>query len=884
MVVIKIFLASSITEFSSERKELEAFVNSLNNIYVHKGIFFELIVCEDLSNAVQQEGSQETYNQQIRASQYFYVIFGRKAGRFTLEEFDVALSSFRRKGEPKLYTYFMVLPEGEHPDRTLIDFMRRLENELHYYHNKYTHIDSIKLNLLMELVRDPRVGGSLKLKDGQAQLDGSDMMSMDNIPLFSKNEAIQKLLAEKKALEQEFAALAAMGDSETVQRMRLRNSSMRNEIAGQIHAMEMDVLGLCRQIEENRQIGKTLNWREIKAMDLVDAGEYEAAKAVLRDSEWREEVSRAEELIAGTREVISQYISGQRALIRMLKATGVNADSEKVILEIYKKICGLAEQYRVETDVLYDYAEFLDFQNHGPEGIRIAERLLNLYALEDTPKYQYCVLGVLLGRLYSQQNENGKAEQYYRQSLKMLRELSEENGPVYGQGIATACQELAGILIPAERYEEAEELSREALDIIRELAGKNPEGYTRALAGTCISLAHVLIDLKEYPEAETLILEALALHRKDAEDGNAEKRAAIVTSCEFLALLYQDTGRDEEAEKLHLEAVRISSPLAEENPARYQSLLNIVCSRLADYYESLRKLDKAEEYSRKALEISRCLAAENPAAYEGSQACDSGCLARITRDLGKKKEARRFFEEAMTIWRRLAGKNPDYIYSAAICCSELSKMLAKEGKTVQAEILLREELEYYRRLHEIKGKEYPEDIARVCRNLSLLLMDKDRYEEALSYAVTANGIYLRLYEENPSDYEKVYALNCSNLGWLYSILGKYPEAEQVLRMALRIWHGKTAENREEYEPYQAETCCTFGVVLYALEHYEESEAVLREALNIYQELVRKDPETYEPDRAQVRDNLAELLTFLGRKKEAEQLKRMFPEENDPGKY
>ena len=199
MMTIKIFLASSITEFSSQRKELEAFVNSLNNIYVRKGIFFELIVCEDLSNAVQRERSQETYNQEIRESQYFYVIFGRKAGQFTVEEFDVALSSFREKGEPKVYTYFMVLPEGEQPDHSVTDFMRRLEKELQHYHNRYKHIDSIKLNLVMELARDPQIGGKLTLENGEAHLDGAVVMSMENIPLYSKNEAVKK--AQETMLE-----------------------------------------------------------------------------------------------------------------------------------------------------------------------------------------------------------------------------------------------------------------------------------------------------------------------------------------------------------------------------------------------------------------------------------------------------------------------------------------------------------------------------------------------------------------------------------------------------------------------------------------------------------------------------------------------------------
>ena len=90
MNTIKVFLASSIKEFSKERQTLMAFFQTLNNIYHERGVFLEMIICESLSHQMQNVRAQEMYNRAILESEYFYVIIGNQAGEYTIEEFNIA--------------------------------------------------------------------------------------------------------------------------------------------------------------------------------------------------------------------------------------------------------------------------------------------------------------------------------------------------------------------------------------------------------------------------------------------------------------------------------------------------------------------------------------------------------------------------------------------------------------------------------------------------------------------------------------------------------------------------------------------------------------------------------------------------------------------------
>ena len=158
MKFIKIFLASSVVEFKKERLELKAFINSLNNICVKKGVFFEMKICEELSSALAMERKQNEYNEYIRGCDYLFLLFGRSIGKYTIEEFDVALEHFKAKGTPKIFVYFKQ-PAEELLDieASETDFMARLEGEPQVCCSRVIHMSDMKRELLEILSADKRV-------------------------------------------------------------------------------------------------------------------------------------------------------------------------------------------------------------------------------------------------------------------------------------------------------------------------------------------------------------------------------------------------------------------------------------------------------------------------------------------------------------------------------------------------------------------------------------------------------------------------------------------------------------------------------------------------------------------------------------------------------
>ena len=621
MKYIKLFIASSIVEFAQERASLSDFIRSLNDIYVPRGIYFQLTICEDFSNAVAKDRKQAEYNQTIREAQYFYILFGRGSDRaddaiYTIEEFDTALNQFRKAGAPKIYTYFRQLPEGESASKNIRDFMNRLDQEIGHYYSTFGNVDTIKLNMLLELTRDQTVGGTVKVEDGMASLDGNKMFSVADIPLYSKNETVQKLLAQKAQLEDEMSKLALeyanSPDGDAMQRL-LANSEQRNKIAEQLHTLEMDVLQLFRQSTEKRQLGQSLNWRERDALQMIDMGNYEAARTLLEDQTWKKEIRQAEEIIEIKKDAILEYISGQKTLIDTYKAEGNTAENARKIIAVYEDITALATKHQIEPDVLYEYASFLSGQCQYQKSLEIAQRLEHWYALEpDTSAVQRATLSNLMGLDYSAQNDFAAAEEQYQEALKIYRDLSEKSPDVYLPALAMSCNNLALPLFNNRAFEEAEELFREALKIHHSLSEKNPDAYLSNLATNYDNLANLLHAVGSFEDSENMFREALKIYHGLSEKNPDAYLPDFAISCNNLASLLYDAHSFKEAEKLYREALKIRRELAEKNPDVYLPSLATNYNNLAALLYDTGSFKKAESLHREALKIRRQLAEKIP--------------------------------------------------------------------------------------------------------------------------------------------------------------------------------------------------------------------------------------------------------------------------------
>ena len=832
MKYIKLFIASSVEEFAQERMELSDYIRSLNDIYVHRGFYFDLKICEDLPNALVKERKQDEYNQHIRESEYFYVIFGRNAGDYTIEEFDVALAQFREGGAPKIYTYFRTLPEGESPAKSVTDFMTRLDRELGHYYSFFPHLDTIKLNILMELTRDPELHSTVTLEDGRALLDGHEMLSMENIPLYSKNETVQKLLAEKKELEEEFVALQEMvaaGKSPAFNRLLLENGEKRAKLTEQLHTLEKDVLALYRDMAEKRRLGVHMNWREKEALRLVDAGNYEAAKAVLRDEGWKTELQNAEETVDLALEPIREYISGKRTLIKTISSTGVDSESAAEVRAIYEELTELFRKYGLESDVLYDYASFLWDEKDYENGVKIAESLQGYYQSQE--------------KLGSEVSEDEKAR-----LLNLLGMLKK------------GCNDFTG----------AEAAYREALGIRRKLAETHPEAYLPDVAKSANNLAILFKKLRQFAEAEQLFREALGIRRKLVEEYPEVHLPSVALVANNLARLLNDFRQYEEAERLFREALDVRRRLAEAHPEAYLPKVALTANNLAILLTKLRQYAEAEQFFHEALDIQRNLAEAHPEAYLPYVAQTASGLANLLRDLRQFAEAEELYREALGIRRKLAEAHPEaYRPDVAQTANNLANLLGDLRQYAEAEALFREALDIRRKLAEAHPEAYLPDVAQTANNLAILLKNLRQYAEAEELYREALNIHRKLAEAHSEAYLPDVATTANNLANLLGDLRQYAEAEELYREALDIQRDLAEAHPEAYLPDVAMTANNLAILLKNLRRYTEAEELYREALNICRKLAEKYPEAYLPDVAATLHNLALLLDELSRTDEAE---------------
>jgi hypothetical protein len=155
METIRIFLASS-SELLPDRKEFREFLSVENDRFHKKGVYFELIQWENFLDAVSQTSLQDEYNKELKKAQIVICLFYTKAGKYTQEEFDTALTQFKETGSPLIYTYFKSgAPDPDPNDQLaldLISFKKRLADIGHFY-TAYNNIDDLKYQFRKQLDR-----------------------------------------------------------------------------------------------------------------------------------------------------------------------------------------------------------------------------------------------------------------------------------------------------------------------------------------------------------------------------------------------------------------------------------------------------------------------------------------------------------------------------------------------------------------------------------------------------------------------------------------------------------------------------------------------------------------------------------------------------------
>jgi small GTP-binding protein len=104
---IKLFLASS-AEIKEEREKIELLIGKENRRLHYQNIFLDLVIWEDLKLGFNRKGRiQDYFNEKMLECDIVNLMFFKKVGDYTREEFDVAYQNFKEGKNPRyLYVYF----------------------------------------------------------------------------------------------------------------------------------------------------------------------------------------------------------------------------------------------------------------------------------------------------------------------------------------------------------------------------------------------------------------------------------------------------------------------------------------------------------------------------------------------------------------------------------------------------------------------------------------------------------------------------------------------------------------------------------------------------------------------------------------------------------
>ena len=630
---ITVFLASS-DELKNDRNSFHSLVASLDEIFEPRGYRIRCRRWEDFSAFCTGTRTQDDYNRIVRASDICICMFHRKAGEYTIEEFNQALDEYvKNQSHPKTFVYIRALIEGEMEDEALKRFKEDLFDRVGHYWCNYATDDAMKLHFVMQLERIiPSVSGNasvtegnhFKIENGVVSLYGHKIAELDNLSFAAENPEYLSLKESIARLNTEIARLRATGVAELQPMIDEKQAELYKKRES-LNRLESQLFDLALSINKLIGSGTPVSERKRLAIEMFERGNSKGVVEILNEKDIAADAAQAR-----------KEIEQGKLLV----------DSGRSLIEAgLQKTRSLAEEYVLRVKALMtDYAEPRRFE-------------LACHA--------------------------------YEQGIELVRaNLSEEE-------LAKSLFEYGCFLQANKRYDLAEVRYRENLDIYQRLAAICPQFYEPELAMVQNNLGTLYEDTRRYGESEEMFLSVMEIRRRLVAANPQVYEPDLAGIQNNLGILYKDTQRYEDSEKMYLSAMEIYRRLAAVNPQVYEPDLAMAQINLGTLYKDTRRYEDSEKLCLSAMEIRRRLAAANPQVYEPDLADTQYNLGCLYYNIQRYEESEEMYLSALEVYQRLTAVNPQ-VYEPYLvrACNNLSFLFLAQGNFEEAERYAREGAKY----------------------------------------------------------------------------------------------------------------------------------------------------------------------------------------------
>lgn len=715
---ITVFLASS-DELKNDRNSFHSLVASLDEIFEPRGYRIRCRRWEDFSAFCTGSRTQDDYNRIVRASDICICMFHRKAGEYTIEEFNQALDEYvKNQSHPKTFVYIRALIEGEMEDEALKRFKEDLFDRVGHYWCNYATDDAMKLHFVMQLERIiPSVSGNasvtegnhFKIENGVVSLYGHKIAELDNLSFAAENPEYLSLKESIARLNTEIARLRATGVAELQPMIDEKQAELYKKRES-LNRLESRLFDLALSINKLIGSGTPVSERKRLAIEMFERGNSKGVVEILNEKDIAADAAQA-----------CKEIEQGKLLV----------DSGRSLIEAgLQKTRSLAEEYVLRAKALMtDYAEPRRFElacHAYEQGIELTRANLSEEELAKSLFEYGCFL---------QTNKRyDLAEVRYRENLDICQRLAAISPYAYEPDLATTQNNLGLLYSDTQCYGESEEMYLSAVEIYQRLSVVNPQVYEPDLARAQNNLGLLYSDIQRYEDSEKMHLSAVEIYRRLAAANPQVYEPDLAETQNDLGILYSDTRRYEESEEMYLSAMEIRRRLAAANPQVYEPYLVMTQYNLGCLYSDTQRYEDSEKMYLSAMEIRRRLAVANPQVYEPDLADTQYNLGCLYYNIQRYEDSEEMYLSALEVYQRLTAVNPQ-VYEPYLvrACNNLSFLFLAQGNFEEAERYARE------------GSKYDFTHHTIYTNLAASLLLQGRYAEA-------EEIYLRYKEELKEDF------------------------------------------------------------------------------------------------------------------------------------
>ena len=769
MKTIKIFLASS-EELDYDRLAFGNLIRKLDKIYEKRGIRIELFEWEDYDAAFNGVRKQDEYNENIRNSDMFLALFYKKAGKFTVEEFNVATEEFKKHASPKVYTYCKDLQPGEEESPELKEFKKRLFEELGHYWCRYDNNDTMQLHFVMQLqLVENSQSDALQVENGEVTLDGHHIASMDKLKFAAANEDYvrmnERLASLSKDIEGLRMTLLQLPDNEFLNNSLQEKLNEYNKLKEEFAEYQKLLFDTAKRVTQLQ--GERITERMRRAMDAFSEGKVREANIILDEAEVDaqrnlEDYRQSKEITEQKRQTVINSIEEL-----LLKTSTVMADASIPIEEriertemIYAQADEMAGETEYDTEkyimLLSDYGDFFSKYGRYDEAMKVYFRLKVMsegqYGVEHV---EMCKLYLRIGLAYYHQSFCDKALDCYFKALDICEKICGKENPI----MAMSYNNIGLAYHTQGNYSQAREYYIKALNIRERTLGKDHSD-----TGISYNNLGLLYSYQgDYAKALECYFKALDI----MENKIGKEHPDTAASYNNIGLVYYCQGDYAKAMEYYLMALNVwEKVLGKEHPNTASVLGNI-----GAVYYSQRDYPKALEYYFRALNMrEKILDKEHP---DTAMSYDN--IGGVFYDQGDYLKAMEYHLKALSIRENVLDKEHP---SMAASYNNIGDTHWHFGDYQQA-------ISCFLKAYEIRQRVFGKNDVRTASSLMKLCeahKQTQHYEQELKYRLIFLDYCISTYGESHQE----TAISYNNVGASYRELSQYNKAVEYIGKAMGI--------------------------------------------------------------------------------------------------